>query len=876
MIKIVSVSVETESSQLVHREPIVAGIPVPMGLVFAVEKLQLFTADGVSIPAYFSALSTWPDGSFKWLNLYFQADSKCGAFEVLYDQGGTLQVNTGQVKNYHEIAIQEHNSVVTVDTGVATFLVDLEHSLPFKQVIVNGIEQLSSRGSRLIMEDQNGDLLEFKISSYELGDDLNPLQRTLTFKGYFFSSYRNPFVKFTMEVTFYSGHSVAKISISVLNSSAAIHSKGVWDLGDAGSVLFSSLLLEVHISNKSKEGFSLSTKLGSNTEWDDIGNAHYSLYQGSSGGVNWKSRNHVNAKNRVPIKIQGYRGYRNGEEVHRGLRANPLFKYESTSVNFCAYLDHFWQNFPKEIEVSHNFIRLKLFPNQFSDVFELQGGEQKTHTCFLDFSGDCLASNWFTSPRIAQISAKYYSGSRLIPFLSSVIYQDDLQKIINLGVFGKNNFFVKREIIDEFGWRNFGDIFADHEQLEYKGSLPLISHYNNQYDALDGFLRQYILSGDRRWFELANDLARHVVDIDIYHTSEDREHYNGGLFWHTDHYSNAFTCTHRTFSARNLTSYDGEVGGGPGPEHCYTTGLMHFYFFTGDITYKNAALGLVIWIKNSFEGSGAILDRLHQFLRKDISTIRKLLSGQRLQDYRYPFTRASGNYINALLDAYQLTDEPRYISEAESVIQCTVHPQDDISLRNLEDIESSWSYLIFLQALCKYLCMKSALRQIDSAFCYARDCLLHYANWVLENERPFLESSSYLDFANSTWTAQDLRKAYVLRIAACFETKNKKKYFSESRYYREYVSKQLKDDEHNYYARIIVILMQNYFPDNGEVESWLVGEIDSPCNIDFGSAPMHSFGSVLTGFVVDLFKRLCHLSLSQEIQWLKFRMRSRY
>ena len=140
-------------------------------------------------------------------------------------------------------------------------------------------------------------------------------------------------------------------------------------------------------------------------------------------------------------------------------------------------------------------------------------------------------------------------------FLQARSSNTDLQGLIDAGLYGANNFFAKREAIDEFGWRNFGDIYADHEELNYSGDTPLISHYNNQYDALDGLLRQYLASGDRGWTDLAFPLAQHIVDIDIYHTIEDRDEYNGGLFWHTDHYANAYTCTHRTYSKSHYEKF---------------------------------------------------------------------------------------------------------------------------------------------------------------------------------------------------------------------------------------------------------------------------------------------------------------------------------
>ena len=51
---------------------------------------------------------------------------------------------------------------------------------------------------------------------------------------------------------------------------------------------------------------------------------------------------------------------------------------------------------------------------------------------------------------------------------------------------------------------------------------------------------------------------------------------------------------------------------------------------------------------------------------------------------------------------------------------------------------------------------------------YARASLLHYARWMAEHERPYLAHPEQLEYVTSTWAAQDLRKANVLRLAAAY------------------------------------------------------------------------------------------------------------
>ena len=71
-----------------------------------------------------------------------------------------------------------------------------------------------------------------------------------------------------------------------------------------------------------------------------------------------------------------------------------------------------------------------------------------------------------------------------------------------MSVEGPQSFFSKREVIDEYGWRNFGDIYADHEAVNHDGPDKFISHYNNQYDFIYGAAVHFLRSGDRRWFRV--------------------------------------------------------------------------------------------------------------------------------------------------------------------------------------------------------------------------------------------------------------------------------------------------------------------------------------------------------------------------------------
>jgi hypothetical protein len=314
---------------------------------------------------------------------------------------------------------------------------------------------------------------------------------------------------------------------------------------------------------------------------------------------------------------------------------------------------------------------------------------------------------------------------------------------------------ANRERVDEYGWRNYGEIFADHEQAYYTGPQPLVSHYNNQFDMVQGFLLHFLRTGDRRWWELGDALARHVTDIDLYHTRQDKAAYNGGLFWFTDHYLHAHTSTHRTYSRRNRPAR-GDYGGGPGAEHNFTTGLLLHYWLTGNPHSRDAVLQLADWVVAMDDGRRTVLGVVD-----DSPT--GLASGS--DEYQGP-SRAGGNSINALLDAWLLSQRGEYLDYAERLIRRCVHPREDVAALDLLNVEKRWSYTVFLTSLAKYLDVKAEAGQPNQQAAYAQASLLHYARWMLEHERPYFDQADKLEYPTEAWAAQEFRKANVLRLAA--------------------------------------------------------------------------------------------------------------
>ena len=62
--------------------------------------------------------------------------------------------------------------------------------------------------------------------------------------------------------------------------------------------------------------------------------------------------------------------------------------------------------------------------------------------------------------------------------------------------------------------------------------------------------------------------------------------------------------------------------------------------------------------------------------------------------------------------------------------------------------------------------MTVELDDFRKTYRYVRESLLHYARWMAENERIYLDYPDELEYPTETWAAQELRKGTVLLTAA--------------------------------------------------------------------------------------------------------------
>ena len=796
----IAIQLENVSGIARINEPVSLGIPLTKGTVHTVDNLVLMD-DQTPLSLQLEPLTHWPDGSIRWVHASFLINLNPNSKKDL--ALAQQQVHSPYTS---EPVIKQSPERLVIPTSTGRVVLQAR-SLAWQAFNHND----AGVPSTVTLSDETSAPCSAKAEADWEITQKGPVFVAVVLKGEWLKLNNEPLARFQCELRIFVGTGLIQVELITHNPKRARHPGGLWDLGDPGSVYFRELAIETTLPANDN------TKVTPQAADENASVFHlsdFNLYQDSSGGENWQSRNHINSNGEISTQFCGYRLTNSSELQHEGKRANPLVNIEHDYGQLSLAIPGFWQNFPTSLRKEENKVTIGLFPKDSKKAYELQGGEQKTLRCLMAHDANNSIPATAYTPLVPVLAPECYEQADAFPWFKANVQPGALEKLIAEGVDGKSNFFAKREVIDEFGWRNFGDIFADHETLyQNEGEPPFISHFNNQYDPIYGFAMQFALSGDKRWFQLMDDLARHVTDIDIYHTEEDRAEYNNGLFWHTDHYLDAYTATHRTFSRHNdSSSTPGQTGGGPAEEHCYSTGLLYHYYLSGSEKSRRAVLDLARWMTALHEGQGGFLEQMLALKKREIPALKKMIRGETVSTHRYLFNRGTGNYLNTLLDAWILDEHGSWLQQAETVIRKTIHPQDVIEHRNLLDVENRWSYLVLLSSLFRYLCLKRQIDGEDEQYEYTKESLLLYTHWMLKNERPFMADKTQLEFANDTWVAQDVRKAMLMFQASELDHENSGQYQKQGRKWLEEVTGTLQYSQESHFSRILVILMQSHGP----------------------------------------------------------------
>jgi hypothetical protein len=667
-------------------EPVSAGVILPRGSISDLSTLTVTAAGGITVPAQFETTSTWPDGSVKWLLVDFKADcaANANASYSLTDRVGKSAPSTA-------LKVDQDGKGVTIVTGPMRCRLDREGFDLFSEVYLDHDssgtfedgEKISraERNNSLRLTDMQG--REFssrwgQIESFEV-EASGPVRATVAVKGKLADVDGDGELSYTARLNFYAGTGLVRVFFTLANRNPSKvfrdeDGDAHWLLGQPGSVFF--------------EDFSLTTKLGfdgpvvmsvgdgprdilDRVPLTDEGG----IYQESSGGENWYGRVHMNHKLEIPMRFRGARTFVGQVEPFKVDRPDAWLHVSDRKFGLAVAVRWFWQNFPKALTATPcGEVRVGLFPHEWPDDHELQGGEIKTHEVAFYFHTGPQGSS-VTENRVATVmGAFHYPLIVRAPaesYLSSGFFDDVIsynprsfptyENLMQGAILSKQHSIqLDADLHDEYGWRNWGDTPARNEFDETGGphtGRQAVSHFNHEYDHGYGMLLHGLRTTDARpelgvsWWRAAEPALWHEADIDLYHCSTDttaRGAFNGGKFAHTSHGVSTVTASHR--GSPRLTWWgtrNWRWGRGQSPEsgHFNNRGQITLYYLTGNRTMLESVI----------EQAELVYYKISEDVFSQIDRV----------------TRDSGNNLQVLTDAYLLTWDEKYVAMAEKILEST-------------------------------------------------------------------------------------------------------------------------------------------------------------------------------------------------------------
>ena len=87
------------------------------------------------------------------------------------------------------------------------------------------------------------------------------------------------------------------------------------------------------------------------------------------------------------------------------------------------------------------------------------------------------AAFWGRAASITAAAPQWYAAAEAIPYLAPASEDVDprYRMLVDAAIAGDEAFERKRETIDEYGWRNFGDTYADHENPFSGEAEPILA-----------------------------------------------------------------------------------------------------------------------------------------------------------------------------------------------------------------------------------------------------------------------------------------------------------------------------------------------------------------------------------------------------------------
>ncbi len=195
-------------------EPATGGIPFKKGQVKDVKNLALFSASGTPIPAQFSRLAGYEDGSVQWALVDFVTDLPAGGKSEFVVKGGRATAPA------RPLTIKEAGGLISVDTGAARFTINSGRAnYELLESVELGGGKIAGPGA-IKMVEAGGKVFAAGKPTKVGWEYRGPMRATLRLDGANRSDDGKELIYYTVRLTFWAGNPLLRVRHKLRNSDA--------------------------------------------------------------------------------------------------------------------------------------------------------------------------------------------------------------------------------------------------------------------------------------------------------------------------------------------------------------------------------------------------------------------------------------------------------------------------------------------------------------------------------------------------------------------------------------------------------------------------------------------------------------------------------
>ncbi len=496
----------SEPSQIARQGwPVTSGVPLPSGVLRDADHAALYDDEGKQLPLQTEALVRWPDGSIRWLLLDFPINLQQGETSRLILRYGE---NDRREKPGNPLRVDETDESVTVVTGPLKLelsksqfrLLDRVWFDRNSDVQFSDDERITaSQGAGVELTTPDGEVFraDFRACTMRV-EQSGPLRACIRVEGDHTNASGKMF-RYVVRLHAYRGQPFIRLDYTFINDNQPVLMSKIKSLE----------LVFARAERSGKQRALLQGELETPARLFQVDEQQYEI---------------------------------NGKKS--GKRAAGWAAVGDEGGGLAVGVREFWQNWPKSLAVESDGkvdqnarVRVGIcpaFPEGFYDgkplmeevqlYYYLRGGVYtykigcaKTHELWAHFHpgapdeaqlGDFYRA--LDKPLLAQCDPEYVLSTRAAGKISPA----DPKK--SLGYDALVNEFLDFHLKDqekqrEYGFLNYGDWYWNDPDVS------AVMWGNLEYDLPRGFFLQYLRSGDRRFFDRAEQAARFRIDVGVIH-----------------------------------------------------------------------------------------------------------------------------------------------------------------------------------------------------------------------------------------------------------------------------------------------------------------------------------------------------------------------